>query len=719
MARALLGPISLAAALSLAVSAAFAQTAPQFRRVHIFSAPAGATAEIAAADRAGRLLAYTNSNGSLGFLDIRPLPAAAPIELASLPVDGEPTSVVVTPDARFVVAVVRGGAAGNRALVIRFADALAGAPSEVASIPLPGEPDSIAVAEGGAHFAIAIENEATPALPGELTIIDAIDRADPATWTTRSVALTAIAGLNASDPEPEYVAIRGRVAAVTLQENNHVALVDLAAGVVIGHFSAGSVTHRADVTADRNAVFSGSIADSPRIPDGIAWTRRGQLVTANEGEANLTGGRGVTTFDTLGNVLFDSAEQLEVAASGAGLYPDARSNRKGIEVENVAVATFGRSELAFVASERGNFVSVHRVAANGELPLLQLLPLPNGAEPEGVLPIPARGLVVSANEGDGTIAFWARGGRSLDITAAVDPASANGDPIWWSALSGFSAGAEAVVHAVPDSAVAPSRIFTLDTSRRPAVVASATTVTSAGLPASFDLEGIAVRRTAGNEPDVALGYWAVSEGNAGSLADQLIELDANAAVVRTVQLPPAVKAQALRWGFEGVAVTRSGASEQVYVAFQREWLDDPLGFVRIGRFTPATDEWAFFHYPLDFASSGTSALETGLSDLVAVDDETFLVIERDSLKGANALLKRVYAFSIAGIAPTPCDATAVACPVGAASLVWAKALVRDLVALDGLTLEKVEGLAIRSADGALLVGTDNDGVGETRLIRAE
>ena len=159
MARALLSPFSLAAALSLVASAALAQTAPTFRRVHTYSAPSGATAEIAAADRAGRLLAYTNSNGSLGFLDIRPLPAAAPIELTPLAIDGEPTSVVVTPDSRFVVAVVRGGAAGNRAIVIRFADALAGVPSEIASVPLPGEPDSTAVAEGGAHLAIAIENE--------------------------------------------------------------------------------------------------------------------------------------------------------------------------------------------------------------------------------------------------------------------------------------------------------------------------------------------------------------------------------------------------------------------------------------------------------------------------------------------------------------------------------------------------------------------------------
>jgi len=702
-----------------ALGAAAENSAPQFRHVHTEQAPPGATAEIAAADSSGRLLAYTDSNGSLGFLDIRPLPAAPPVALPSLPVDGEPTSVLVTPDARFVVAVVRGGAPGNRALVIRFADALEGMPAVVHEIPLPGEPDAIAASDGGAYLAVAIENESTPSVPGVLAIIDASPRTDPSRWRVRSVPLSGLAAINPSDPEPEYVAIRGSTAAVTLQENNHIVLVDLESGAVIRHFSAGVVAHRADLTNNRDVSFTQAITSSPRTPDGIAWTRNGKLISANEGEANLTGGRGITTFDANGAVLYDTGAELEVAASGAGLYPDARSPNKGSEIENVATARFGVSELAIAASERGNFLSVHQVSPDGRLSLLQLLPLPNGASPEGVLPIPARGLVVSANEGDGTLAFFAIGEGGLDVVAAVNPASPTGDPIWWSALSGFSAGPGDLVYAVPDSAVAPSRVFTLDTSSKPAVVSFATVVRNGGAPASFDLEGIAARLDATGAPDASLGFWAVSEGNAGTLADLLIRLDAAAAVAQIVLLPPAVKAQALRWGFEGVAVTGSGASEQVYVAFQREWTDDPAGWVRIGRYTPPTGAWAFFHYPLDFASAGIGALQTGLSDLVAVDDETFLVIERDSLKGANAALKRVYAFSIAGVTPTPCDEFAAACPVDTSAQLGAKALVRDLLAQDGLTLEKVEGLALRDSDGALLVGTDNDGVGQTRLITEE
>ena len=52
-----------------------------------------------------------------------------------------------------------------------------------------------------------------------------------------------------------------------------------------------------------------------------------------------------------------------------------------------------------------------------------------------------------------------------------------------------------------------------------------------------------MRLDAEGAPDASLGFWAVSEGNGGTLADQLIQLDAAAAVVQIVLLPPAVRAE--------------------------------------------------------------------------------------------------------------------------------------------------------------------------------
>ena len=56
----------------------------------------------------------------------------------------------------------------------------------------------------------------------------------PASWTLSTVDLTGLSAYAPEDPEPEYVNINERnVAAVTLQENNHIALVHLPTAKVI------------------------------------------------------------------------------------------------------------------------------------------------------------------------------------------------------------------------------------------------------------------------------------------------------------------------------------------------------------------------------------------------------------------------------------------------------------------------------------------------------
>jgi hypothetical protein len=94
-----------------------------------------------------------------------------------------------------------------------------------------------------------------------------------------------------------------------------------------------------------------------------------------------------------------------------------------------------------------------------------------------------------------------------------------------------------------------------------------------------------------------------------------------------------------------VTVTGAGASEQVYVAFKREWTGDPAGRVRIGRYTPATGEWSFFYYPLDAVESPAGGF-VGLSEITARDDQTLLVLERDNQGGPDARIKRLYTVSM-------------------------------------------------------------------------
>jgi hypothetical protein len=82
-------------------------------------------------------------------------------------------------------------------------------------------------------------------------------------------------------------------------------------------------------------------------------------------------------------------------------------------------------------------------------------------------------------------------------------------------------------------------------------------------------------------------------------------------------------------------------------------------------------------------------------------------VERDNQQYDNALVKRLYRFSVAGITPTPAEST---------PPILTKTLVRDLLVEDDFRLEKIEGATLTKS-GALLVFNDNDGVGETRLLR--
>jgi hypothetical protein len=238
----------------------------------------------------------------------------------------------------------------------------------------------------------------------------------------------------------------------------------------------------------------------------------------------------------------------------------------------------------------------------------------------------------------------------------------------------------------------------------------------AGETVDLDPEGIAVRADG--------GFWVASEG-AGSVDDPsrpvtslnlLVKADVDGKILEIVELPDAVNDLQRRFGFEGVTSVGSGDDEVLYVAFQREWVDDPSGLVRIGRYEVSTGDWTFYYYPLDPRESPNSGW-VGLSEVVALDAETFAVIERDNQGGPDARIKRIYAFSVAGVTPRP---------QGGVFPELEKTLVRDLIpyliADNGAVIEKVEGLGVL-ADGSAVVVTDNDGVddssGETQFLLLE
>ena len=697
-------------------AAAPAVGAPFFDRIAAFpvarNLPEGAdpatvtSAEIVAASGDGMTLVYSDSpNRAIGFVDIAD--PAAPAPLGALVFDGEPTSVAIL-DATVFVGVNTSPSFTEPSGRLATVDLATRA--ETASCDLGGQPDSVALAPDGGFVAVAIENErdedlndgALPQLPaGYVAIIPIADGAADCAGMVKA-HLTGLAGITAAeDPEPEFVDVNanGEIA-VTLQENNAVAILDRA-GKVLSHFSAGTVDlEGVDAAEDGALRFAETLTGVPREPDAVQWIGTDRVAVANEGDWR-GGSRGFTIFDRDGGVVYESGPSFEHAIVEIGHYPEGRSDAKGVEPEGMEFARFGDEEYLFVLSERGSIVGVYRIGEDGAPVLAQLLP--SGVSPEGAIAIPGRNLLVTANEADLVEDGLARSHVMIyELAEREAPAyptltSAGADAlIGWGALSGLAADPEAPgrLFAVSDSVYsAQPRIFEIDATQTPARIVRAIDVTRDGRPAQkLDLEGIAA--------DGAGGFWLASEGRHDRLLPHaLLRVDAEGAIAEEIALPQELAAGATRFGAEGVAVVDG----RVWLAIQREWADDPKGETKLIAYDPAEATWGAVRYPLDPAPEGGWV---GLSEIAAHGGSLY-VVERDNLIGEAARVKQITRVALDALAPAPLDG-----PLPVVEKALALDLLPILAAGKGYTPDKVEGFAIDAA-GAAFVVTDNDGVDDS------
>lgn len=700
-----------------------------FNRIATFEAasnvPSGrqvskkSVAEIVAASEDGRWLAYTDSEQQgIGLIDLHD--PAHPQAAGFVPVAGEPTSVVITQ--------------GHALVAVNASKSFAEPDGHIAVVNLKtrrvtdtcrlfGQPDSVALDKNAQHLLVAIENERDeklnkgklPQLPaGNLTVLP-LRHGVPDCPAAHPVSVNGLASVAPEDAEPEFVKVnRAGVAVLTLQENNHIVLVDVAKRQVLKHFSAGEV-NLSGIDSQSDGVIDpkDSLNQVKREPDAVAWLDEQRFVTANEGDYQ-GGSRGFTIFNTRGEVEFDSGNLLEREAMRLGHYPEKRSKAKGSEPEGVEVGQFGRDKLIFIGAERASLVFVFRDKGPGQAPEY-LQALPTGTAPEGLLAIPQRNLLVVAAENDegarSSVTVYQRSAAPAQYPTLVSAPSAPGQPLPWGAISGASAvrHAPGQLWAVTDSAYATTRMLRIDARRHPAVITQALTVTLNGKAVDYDAEGI-VERASG-------GFWIASEGDpkkkGGATDDLLLRVAADGSVQEEIRLPQTWRQHADRYGLEGVAVTGEGAQETVWLAVQREWKDDPKGLVKILSYQPTSQTWGAYHYPLDTPKKEGSWV--GLSELTALGNDRFAVIERDNQFGAHAL-KSVKTFSVAGVKPAaPGDTTL---PV-LSKQPWLD-LVPALSQAQGHVLDKVESFAIDSAGQGYAI-TDNDGVdgsnGETQFLR--
>ena len=158
-----LGIVLLALTVQPAAVPPLADPIHSFRPLSTFLVPDRTSAEIVAATPDGLTLIYTDAlGGRLGLVDISD--PAQPVQTAVVGIDGQPTSVAVTPDGRYAVVAVKRAALVADAVVDPSAPAVSGelqlfdlhdlsAPPIVFAIAAVSGPCGLA--SGGCHWNLA------------------------------------------------------------------------------------------------------------------------------------------------------------------------------------------------------------------------------------------------------------------------------------------------------------------------------------------------------------------------------------------------------------------------------------------------------------------------------------------------------------------------------------------------------------------------------------
>lgn len=663
------------------------------------------SSEIITASADGNTLIYSDSPmGGIGFIDIKQ--PQHPMAAGFIDLHGEPTSVAA--HSSIVVAGVNTSKSYTEPSGYLAAVSITSRKIQD-KCDLGGQPDSVAISKDGRFVAVAIENERDedlndgelPQMPaGYLSIVpmsnDALDCS-----AIKRVELSGLTEIGASDPEPEFVAFNSQnEIVVTLQENNHLVIVDAQTAKVVNHFSAGTVNLKnIDTKKDGALVFTDSQQNVRREPDAVKWLDNDRFVIANEGDYK-GGARGFTIFNKKGDVLFESGAAFEYEVVKAGHYPEKRSGKKGAEPEGVEVATFAGQTYIFIMSERGSIMGVYR-DTGAEPELVQMLP--SGMAPESAIAIPSRGLIATANEEDMVedngprshvmIYQWSSDAPTYPmIQSTLDN---NQRPIGWGALSGLAADLEqsGKLYAVNDSFYSSQpAIFSIDATQKPALIEKKMVVTRDAKPAmKLDLEGIVV--------DPNGGYWLASEGNEKKgVPHQILHVTAHGEIDQEIGFPDSLLQFQERFGAEGIALN----GDTLWIAVQRPWKDDKKDTVKLLSYNTQTGEWGAVSYPLEHANKGW----VGLSEITVFGDNAY-IIERDNQLDTAAKIKRLYKVSLDEMKPVALGQTL---PVVKKTLVHD--FLPDLKSTHGYVVDKIEGFTIDAAGKGFAV-TDNDGVDDS------
>ena len=662
------------------------------------------SAEIIAATDDGNTVVYTDTPlGGIGFISIAN--PTKPEAAGFVRMQGEPTGLVVTKKTVLV------GVNTSQSFLKPSGKLVAislQTHKPFGQCELGGQPDSVAVSKDGKWLAIAVENERDsdfnngdiPQLPAGFVAILSLENGVPICQSLKKVSLSGLAEVAPSDPEPEYVDFNSNnEIVVTLQENNHLVVIDANKGQVIADFSAGSVDlDNVDLHEDGALTFDAQQKSRKREPDAVKWLDTNRFVTANEGGYE-GGSRGFTIFNKQGEVLFDSGLAFEYAIASAGHYPEKRSANKGVEPEGIEVSVFNGQRYIFVLSERGSVVGVYK-DTDDKPELVQLLP--SGVGPESAIAIPSRNLLVTANEKDLLKKQGARAHvmiyqltQGQALYPQIKSVMQDGRPIGWGALSGMVADLNkpGVLYAVNDGFYRKQpTIFTIDANQKPAKIIEARLITKDGLFAEkLNLQGIT--------SDGKGGFWVVSAGQPSkSIPYALYHVNSKGQLKNEINLSPSLLANEKLFVAQGI----TQIDKTLWVAMQGSQEDNPDNTANTAMLLAYNTEkksWGAVLYPLeDIGNDGTS-----ISEITAYGDYVY-IIERDNQVGDKAKIKHLYKVPQSKLKPAKLGADL---PVVNKELV--ADLLPDLKKGNGYVIDNVDGLAI-DVNGRFYFVSNNHGV---------
>lgn len=598
-------------------------------------------------------------------IDMQP---ATPVVVHRIEIADWPDSIAVSPDKQFAAVAVENECEG----LPRWPSGAA-APAE-----WTGAPNNLPAGEWSPTKTPCWNLSGGPTTTGSIAVLD-ISHADPTQWTVaRSVAVPADADLvDNTDVQPEFIDINSsNKAAVTMQENNGVGILDLATGTWDDIWSTGSPSFLTDLTDNGQLAFTASLVSTPREPDAVKWIAGGtRLITANEGEAAnadnvdeipaVGGARGYTTWTPAGIPLADVNASYERTLADFGLVSDDRSDNRGPEPEGLDVATVDGTEYAFVNNERSRSVSMIDVSNVLNPRFIGLAP--TGEEPEGVTVLPSRKFVVTANEesGDFTIA------KLLDREAmtATRPLLWGNDTAFFGA-TGLGTDADGTV---------------LFTSQQKPNAINRATVGGAGYAPFTQPIQVDTALAGGDVQDVAPapggGYWIVASGVSSGVHSgaDLFKISATGAVQSAVAIGSTTKAS-------GVAVSADGGT--VYVS-----TNDTNTITRYS--VGGAGQAAFT------LTKVGSASDSRLQDLALGADGALLAIESTTPGGGSSTLGPAYILKIAS-------------PESATGTLTATTL-KTVAASDQRATRSMTGITMREGSIWTLNGTRTDRADNTDL----